>query len=218
MDSGELLQKYSPFFRRYWFPLLLGVLGLIFLGYGMTQYMGGRQDKEDILFDGVSTSSSNVSNFKDGGAQTEIAGSDKQNLKPGNMVVDIEGAVQKPGVYKLSYDARVQDLLIAADGLGKDADREKVAKSLNLAAKLTDGAKIYIPFNGEGSVMGEATNGPININSASVSDLDSLPGIGKITANKIIANRPYGNIEELVAKKIVGQKVFEEIKEKISVY
>jgi DNA uptake protein ComE-like DNA-binding protein len=55
----------------------------------------------------------------------------------------------------------------------------------------------------------------VNINSASVGELDMLPGIGKATADKIIGNRPYGSIDELVGKKIVGEKVFEEIKEKI---
>jgi len=55
----------------------------------------------------------------------------------------------------------------------------------------------------------------VNINSASVHELDGLPGIGEVTADKIINNRPYERIEALVEKKIVGQKVFEQIKEKI---
>lgn len=216
MDSNELLEKYSPLLRRYWLPLGLCVLGLIFLGYGVIGYLGGKKEQEDIFFDGAFTSASVSTNL------------DKQNSRQATIAVDIEGAVQKPGVYKLPLDSRVQDMLIAAGGLAKDADREKVAKSLNLAAKLTDGAKLYIPFigevavvegtNGGGSVMGDATNGVININSAPESELDSLPGIGRVTANKIISNRPYGSIDELAQKKIVGQKVFEEIKEKISVY
>ncbi len=135
--------------------------------------------------------------------------------------------MQKPGVYELSFDSRVKDALLAAGGLSKEADSNMVSKSLNLAAKLKDGAKIYIAYSGEpenltgavgGGVLGVGeAEAMVNINSASQAELDSLAGIGEVTANKIIGQRPYTDIEDLLKKKIVGQKVFDGIKSKITV-
>ena len=71
---------------------------------------------------------------------------------------------------------------------------------------------------GTTSTTGSIANSQININAASEQELDSLPGIGPIYAQKIINGRPYSSIDELLSKKIVGSKVFEEIKEKITVY
>jgi competence protein ComEA len=71
--------------------------------------------------------------------------------------------------------------------------------------------------NGQ-NVLGAADTsggGQININSASEKELDNLPAIGAVTAQKIIAGRPYGSVEELLQKKIVGKKAFEQIKDKI---
>lgn len=210
MEVESPLKKYYPYLRTYFIPLILGLLGLMFLVYGLIGYFGQKKDKPDILFEAASDSlNPDIS--------LSPAGQGKQQRL---IVVDIEGAVEKPGVYKLALDSRMQDGLIAAGGLGKGADRELIAKSINLAAKLTDGMKVYIPFQGDGAVginagvmIGEKQ--AVNINSASVKELDSLPGIGETTADKIIGNRPYETIESLIEKKIVGQKVFEQIKDKI---
>src|SRR3989344_3599763 len=113
-----------------------------------------------------------------------------------------------------------------AGGFSDKANTEWIAKNLNLAAKLTDAAKIYIPFAGEelatsGSMDSTSTTGTtgntglININSANQAQLESLPGVGPVTAAKIISGRPYGSVDELLGKKIVGASVFEKIKEKI---
>jgi len=138
---------------------------------------------------------------------------------------DIEGAIVRPGVYELMSGSRIQDLLIMAGGLLANADREWVDKNLNQAAKIVDGAKIYIPKTvaqgelGGQSVLGDKKIGDlISVNSASLSELDTLPGVGPVTAQKIIDNRPYQTLEELVNKKAVGQSVFEKIKSKISLY
>lgn len=144
------------------------------------------------------------------------------------ILVDVSGAVVNPGVYPLQNADRIQAALIAAGGLSANADREYVAKNLNLAAKLSDGAKIYIPFTGEhssnssnNSNLSNSSNtvsGLINLNSASSSQLDTLPGIGPATATKIINARPYQTMDELLTKKVVSQKVFDQIKDKVSVY
>jgi competence protein ComEA len=142
------------------------------------------------------------------------------------IMVDVEGAVMRPGVYSLPDGSRVQDALIAAGGASGNADHAFIAKTLNLAQKLTDGMKLYIPAEGEitttqvsvGLISGseKAQTGVVSINSATLSELDTLSGVGPVTAQKIIDNRPYGDVAELVSKKVVGQSVFEKIKTSIS--
>jgi len=137
-----------------------------------------------------------------------------QATASGTLKVDIGGAVLKPGVYEFSSGARVQDVIIQAGGLAASADRDYVAKNINLALKLIDGVKIYIPNKGEPVVSGSL----ININVAPESELDKLTGVGPVTAQKIIAGRPYSKTEDLVSKKVLGQSAFDKIKESITVY
>lgn len=140
-----------------------------------------------------------------------------------NLLVDIEGAVQHPGVYTLAGDARIKDALIAAGGLADDADRDTFAKTVNLAQKVNDGAKLYIPRQSTAGVNNvnntvDPKSTLLSINTASLSDLDALPGVGVVRAQAIIDGRPYTKIEELVENKILPQSVFQKIKESISVY
>jgi len=207
MDAQEIISKYFPLMKKHWLPLSLGILGLIFFVYGLIGLFVTNKASSAVVFEASSTS-------------------DKQaELK--TMLVDIEGSVVKPGVYKLPQESRIQDGLVAAGGLSATADRDYIAKNFNLATKLTDGAKIYIPIIGQAAdevqVLGTSSEGIvvgtlININSASESQLDSLPGIGPVTVQKIISGRPYSSINELSDKKIVGSKIFDQIKDKISVY
>lgn len=133
----------------------------------------------------------------------------------GFLVIDVSGAVERPGVYELPYNSRIADALIPAGGLSAQADREAISKTINLAQKLTDGSKIYFPSINEKSLV---KNSLVNINSSTLSELDSLIGIGSITAQKIIDNRPYQNISDLVSKKILSKAAFDKIKDKLSVY
>lgn len=140
--------------------------------------------------------------------------------------VAISGAVKNPGLYKLDSGARVNDLIASAGGFTDVADQNWIDKNLNLALVLTDAQKIYVSKIGEQEVLssnllGLSTQGTskiININSASSEELDTLAGVGAVTAKKIIAGRPYSKIEDLLNKKIVGNATFEKIKDKISVY
>lgn len=180
---------------------------MIFFTYGLIGlFATNNTNSEDIVFE---------------------ANSEKNSVEVITILVDIEGAVVRPGVYKLPQGSRIQDGLISAGGLSAKADREYIAKNFNLATPLTDGAKIYVPNISEAvdgvSVLNASSEGIIvgaliNINSSSQSQLEELPGIGPVTAQKIIAGRPYSSVDELLNKKIVGAKVFEEIKGKISVY
>lgn len=148
------------------------------------------------------------------------------------MVVEISGSVEKPGVYKMKFGDRIDDLLIISGGLSVDADRDWVTKYINRAAKLSDGQKIYIYHLNEVSankidttkttrdVLGTISQDPsnfININTSSQSELEKLVGIGPVYARKIIEQRPYSILEELVSKGVIGQKVFNKIKNNISI-
>ena len=97
-----------------------------------------------------------------------------------------------------------------------------IEKNVNLAQKLSDGTKIYIPSKTEQpgpnsiSIINASSNGLISINSASAQKLEELSGIGPVTAGEIIDGRPHNSIQDLLDKKIVGQKTFDKIKEQIS--
>lgn len=145
------------------------------------------------------------------------------------LAVDVAGAVIKPGVYELKSGVRINEALIAAGGLGEEADREWVERNLNLAQKVTDGQKIYIPSIQEtntntnkdsprSNLQGLSLEDKININTASIAELDRLWGVGEATAKKIIDNRPYGAVEELLTRKVVKNNVYEAIKNQITVF
>lgn len=133
-----------------------------------------------------------------------------------SLTIDVEGAVLHPGVYRLKDGDRVQDALIAAGGLSQSADRDYVSKNINQALKITDSMKIYVPAQGEQApASADFGSALISVNTASSTDLDSLPGVGPATAGKIIAGRPYTSLDELVTKKAVSQTEFEKIKDQI---
>lgn len=134
------------------------------------------------------------------------------------MVVDVGGEVKSPGVYELPVGSRVEDALRAAEGLSEGADQNYIDKYLNRAAKLSDGQKLYVPRAGAEKTQDSMLKTQLNINLASQGELETLPGVGPVTAGKIIAGRPYQNVSELVEKKVVGQKLYDHIKEQISVW
>ena len=151
-------------------------------------------------------------------AQPEFEISATESAK---LVVDVSGEVAKPGVYELPAGSRVEDVLQIAGGETENADTNYIEKYLNRAAKVNDGQKLYIPSRDAEKTQNSNVKSQkdlININSASQAELEALPGIGPVTAGKIIANRPYQNISELVERKIVGQKVYDQIKDQISVW
>lgn len=143
------------------------------------------------------------------------------------VTIDIAGEVINPGVYKLKGEPRVNDALVLADGLAAGADRDWVEKNLNQAERLVDGQKIYIPKVGEnitsgGNVLGtnQSNNKIIRINTATIEDLDRLSGVGPAIAQRIIDYRNkvggFKSIEELKLVSGIGDKMFEKIKDEIS--
>jgi DNA uptake protein ComE-like DNA-binding protein len=139
-----------------------------------------------------------------------------------SLVVDVAGAVEKPGVYRLSSGSRIGDALIAAGGLNKRADRDYVAKQMNQAALITDGMKVYVPEVGSVISNGQTqvsipTVGVrvISINTATESELDSLWGVGEARVKTIIENRPYRSWEEFKQKTKITQEVIDKNQGKI---
>lgn len=162
---------------------------------------------------------------------------EKQNktFSKNKIYVDISGSVNKPGLYQLPEGSRIKDALDKAQGLSENADKNFFYRNFNLARILNDQEKIYIPsiweiqsglfienpyqlnfISSNNQKNQNTTEELININEATIEELDSLPGIGKITAQKIIDNRPYEKIEDLLNKKIINKSTYEKIKDLIT--
>jgi competence protein ComEA len=144
------------------------------------------------------------------------------------LLVNVVGAVPRPGLYELPKGSRVHDAVDAAGGLLADAD----ASSLNLAAPLEDGQLLSIPFVGgenpaslsQGTALPTAQSENldlVNINTATAEELDNLPGIGPTTAQNIIDYRtqhgPFQRIDDLLNVPGIGPATFQLLKDLITV-
>ncbi len=145
------------------------------------------------------------------------------------LLVDVRGAVAKPGVYTLPAGSRVQDALALAGNLLPNAE----TRSFNFARKVNDGEQIYVPLAGEATVVPPAASkgvpstlatktpiGKININTATLEELDLVPGIGPAIGQRIIdyrnENGAFKQIEDLKKVRGIGDSVFGELKDLIT--
>lgn len=199
-------------FLKFRYPILILLAGLILISFGAF-----------IFKSGIFSSPTKIEVL-----ESTQAGQGKE------ITVEIGGSVVSPGVFKLPGDSRVEDLIIKSGGFSANADRDWTNKYLNRAAKLTDGQKVYVPSidwqsNPSGAnksgdikvdqpVLGLTGTDLVNINTASLNELDTLPGIGQVYGQNIIEHRPYSDIAELVSKGAIKQSLFDKIKNLISVY
>ena len=133
-----------------------------------------------------------------------------------NLVVYVSGAVRRPGLYRLSQGTRIDDAISLAGGATAKADLVAV----NLAAPLADGEQIVVPLRGAAAAAtggaGPSPTAPLDLNSASLEQLDALPGIGPATAQKILdyrqAHGAFHSLEELDAVPGIGPARIEQLK------
>lgn len=153
---------------------------------------------------------------------------DAAGLRP--VVVDVRGAVEAPGVYELPPGARVQDAILAAGGLSPDADLSTV----NLARRLRDEEVVVLlrlPEPGstpEVAVSDGVAGAPsgdiparININTATLAELDVLPGVGEVTAERIVRfreeNGPFRSVDDLIHVEGISDRTIDEFRDQVTV-
>ena len=208
--------------------LLIMIISIITLGIGYYTYTTKTNDEFSIEEQNLE--------IEENEREKEINENIKENTK---IIVHVSGAVRNEGIVELKEKARVADAIEMAGGITEDA----YMKDVNLATILEDGMKIYIPTKEEVEKQGEnindsvskdtnldiynngsntsKKNNKVNINTASKEELDTLPGIGESTANKIInyrkENGKFKTIEEIKEVSGIGDSKFEDIKDLIEV-
>ncbi|HWH54045.1 MAG TPA: helix-hairpin-helix domain-containing protein [Gaiellaceae bacterium] len=142
---------------------------------------------------------------------------------PTRLVVDVVGAVRRPGLYRLAEGARVADAVARAGGATRKADLALI----NLAAPLADGVQVVVPRRGavgaaapSGAAGSSASTGPVHLNTATLEQLDALPGVGPVTAQKILDYRQehgaFSSVDELDAVPGIGPARLDELSELVA--
>jgi competence protein ComEA len=146
-----------------------------------------------------------------------------------DIVVDVVGAVVRPGLVTVGAGSRVADAVVAAGGGRHDADLDQV----NLAQPLTDGVRVVIPVIGQppavagvagttatGTADGSAPSGPIDLNTATAEQLDSLPGVGPATAKAIVDHRtkngPFRSVDDLLDVRGIGPAKLDALRDSVT--
>jgi competence protein ComEA len=139
------------------------------------------------------------------------------------VAVHVAGRVRHPGLVRLPAGSRVQDAITAAGGVTSGADLD----AINLARKVSDGEQVRVPGPGDpappppDAAAGPATpSAPLDLNTASVEQLDALPGVGEVTAGRIVAYRSahlFTTVDELLEVPGIGQRRFEQLKDLVTV-
>ncbi len=218
----QFLLRYKDFFNQWKVYIISAIVSFILLAGFIFwrqdhQLQNNKVNNNDASFKQLNTDNNDIKlvegQNKDG---------DKRTKNKGPVYVDIKGAIKHPNVYKMSSADRVIDLLNKAELL-EDAD----VSQINLSEKLTDQKMIYIPHKGQKNIESQLgtnksqvnqsnTSVKVNLNTASASELMSVPGVGQTKANAIIEHRnqqgAFQDIEELKKVKGFGSKTFEKLK------
>jgi competence protein ComEA len=190
------LHALAPAQRRL---LAVAVLLVVALVFGLRHLHGGRAAAPSATFAPLTVAAPAHSAAAAGGKL---------------LVVDVAGAVRRPGLYRLAAGTRIADAVARAGGAGPKADLDLV----NLAAPLADGEQVVVPQRGAVAAgSGEPSpTAPLDLNSASAEQLDALPGIGPETAAKIVAFReahgPFRTVEGLDAVPGIGPSRIDQLK------
>jgi competence protein ComEA len=136
------------------------------------------------------------------------------------VVVDVVGAVRRAGLYRLPHGSRIADAVARAGGATKKADLALV----NLAAPVADGTQIVVPTRAAAGSAGgsasSASSGPVHLNTATLQDLDALPGVGPVTAQKILDYRQqhgaFASVDELDAIPGIGPKRLDQLRDLVA--
>jgi competence protein ComEA len=144
-------------------------------------------------------------------------------LPAARVVVDVVGAVRRPGLYRLGHGSRIADAVARAGGATRKADLSQV----NLAAPLADGEQVVVPGRGvvaagggAAGAGGAANTGPVHLSTATLDQLDSLPGIGPVTAQKILDYRvkhgAFSSVDELDAVPGIGPSRMDQLRDLVA--
>lgn len=224
-ESAESLRSKLHLTDRLSVPVLVGICAVIVIGIAIAGYS---------LLGGLSSDSFSFGVGEDG-ATVEVEGLELMDAAEAEDVggqvaptiaVHVSGAVAAPGVYELEEGARVADAVEHAGGFLEGA----AENALNLARVLNDGEQVVVPTAEEQAAQQSAAEasggaagvgGKVNINTASVEQLDTLPGVGESTAQKIIADReangPFSSPEDLKRVSGIGDKKYAELADLITV-
>lgn len=161
------------------------------------------------------------------------------------VYVDISGAINKPNIYEVNENTRIKHIIDMAGGLSEIAAKDFVGRNFNMSMKVSDEMKIHIPTqseilsgtfqekiryleyltntsesalldNNSQSSLESNNNDSININTATAKELETLSGIGPATSEKIILNRPYSSINDLVSKDVISNNLLKKIENRIT--
>jgi competence protein ComEA len=215
--------------------LAYAAIAIVVLAVGVRYLLaqkGGGSGSQGVVLTQASTTALSATPQTGGGSPGASAAASAQPSAAPDLVVDICGEVARPGVYHLAAGARICDLLEAAGGATGRAELAAV----NLAAKLTDGQQVVVPKRGQavstapsagvsggsgGASVPGAAAGPVNLNLATVEQLDALPGVGPSTAQKIVdyrtSNGGFRSVEDLKNVSGIGDAKFAALKDLVTV-
>lgn len=199
-NAAQAPPDYQNFFHEYRVPFIFLVASVVCIAASVLVYTKTLQTDEQIQF----------SSDKQAGSASESA----------KVAVDVRGAVVRSGVYFLQPGARIADAIALAGGVTDLVDTDLADRMINYAGFVSDGMKIYVPKK-ENMLSGQAqsltsTEATLSVNTASSTQLESLPDVGEVIAKKIIDNRPYGSLEELVTKHVISASLLDKLRAQLS--